>query len=77
MPSGIGSASFGGCTGLTRVTILLKEWVPADIEKLRKLGLTVIKKDQTHRTIEGTVDASKLRALAEVNAVLRITGPAQ
>ncbi len=58
--------------GKVEIQISLKDWKPADIEKLKKLGFKLDDQDKGLKMLFGSCDAKVLKALAQVESVARI-----
>ncbi|MGV3616961.1 MAG: VIT domain-containing protein [Fimbriimonas sp.] len=60
-------------TGTVAIQILLTKWDPKTMKALAELGLKIEEKDQALKVLFGTVDAKKLKALAQLEGVAKIT----
>src|SRR5207253_2288249 len=58
--------------GLVEIQIWLTDAAPATIEQITKLGFKVELNDEKLRILFGTIDATKLKALAEIVQVEKI-----
>jgi Ca-activated chloride channel homolog len=58
-----------GLTGEIRVTVLLRDNSPDVIAQLKKLGLTVIARQQSAKVVIGRISADKVKQLAELAGV--------
>jgi Ca-activated chloride channel family protein len=60
-------------TGTVAIQVLLTKWDGKTLKALEELGLKIEEKDQTLKVLFGTVDAKKLKALAQLEGVAKIT----